>query len=115
MGSEGKRDTISYSRLIGYVCPAHGYYSYERRLQKVGGTGVFLVAGKAGHDALDTFYRVGTEEAALLTLNQTWLTEGGNAFDLSGETLNLAHMEKVLRGYINDMERAGREPGAQGQ
>ena len=71
---------------------------------------VFPVAGKAGHDALDTFYRTDSFEQAVKKLEETWKAEGGEAFDVSGETINLQHMKKVLAAYMNTSHKQAYEP-----
>jgi len=71
---------------------------------------MFLVAGSAGHDALDTYYRTGLLDSALGQLRMTWQNMGGEAFDLAGEWLNLQHMERVLANYVNNFRKDAYEP-----
>ena len=109
MGGETK-DYVSYSRLTTYSCPVRGYYGYERRLRKKGPPSVFPIAGSAGHDALDVYYRTDSMADAMAKLEETWEAEGGKAIDLSGDSLNLLHMKKVLSTYINSTHKAAYEP-----
>jgi hypothetical protein len=112
MGDESKeQEYISYSRLSSYVCPAYGYYGYERNLEPAhGGVSVFLVAGSAGHAAIDTFYRTDSIDEMLDTFHKKWIEMGGSAFDVSGESLNAIHMEKVLINYANGFAKDAYEP-----
>ncbi len=62
----------SYSRLSKYSCPARGYYAYELGIKPKGPIPIVMHSGGVGHAALDTFWRTGILDSALVMAREEW-------------------------------------------